>query len=522
MKIRIKEVLEKAEKDFEEAWRETGPLVGGKGAFVTGKKGTRHILIETANRLREIYIELGFDEAVNPMIVDEADIYKQYGHEAPAILDRCYYLATLPRPDIGIGADRIAKIREAGGPTDDASLGRLKEVFHDYKKGKVDGDDLVEMVAEGLGVPDTTALRILNDVFPELRMLEPVPTKLILRSHMTSAWFLTCAAVQHKLEMPVMLFSVGLRARREQQEDAKHLRFHHAASSIIMDEEVSVEDGKRVSEEVIKRLGFGEVRVERKKVTAKYYAPGTEHEVFAKVGGTGWVELMDFGLYSPVALARYGIEYPVLNIGIGVERVAMLLHGYKDVRELSYPQFYGEWVLSDASLVRQLSFVEEPLTEEGRAVERAIVGAIERNKDAESPCEFVAYEGKVSGRTVKVRVYEPDPGVRLVGPAAFNELVVYRANILGIPPQGMENIELVKAARASGARTGIRYLDAVAKMAAARIEREGNVDIRVRMVKLLSDINLKVSEVGLRYISSRQGKIDVRGPAFIGVRSESE
>ncbi|MEJ5293348.1 MAG: O-phosphoserine--tRNA ligase [Candidatus Methanosuratincola sp.] len=520
MKIRIKEVLEKAEKDFEDAWKETGQMVGGKGVFALGKKGTKHVLVETANRLREIYLELGFDEAVNPMIVDEADIYKQYGHEAPAILDRCYYLAALPRPDIGIGAEKVAKIREAGGPADEASLERLKGIFHDYKKGRVDGDDLVEAVAEGLGVPDTTALRVLNEVFPELRMLEPVPTKLLLRSHMTSAWFLTCAAVQHKLEMPVMLFSVGLRARREQQEDATHLRFHHAASSIIMDEEVSIEDGKRVSEEVIKRLGFGEVRVERKKVTAKYYAPGTEHEVFAKVSGTGWVELMDFGLYSPVALARYGIEYPVLNIGIGVERVAMLLHGYRDVRELAYPQFYGEWVLSDASLVRQISFIEEPLTEEGKAVERAIVEAIERHRDADSPCEFVAFEGKVSGRDLRVLVYEPDPGVRLVGPAAFNELVVYRANVLGVPPQGMENVEIIRGARESGVRTGIRYIDAVAKMAAARIERDGQAEIRVRMVKLLSDINLRVSDVGLRYISSRQGKIDVRGPAFIGVRSE--
>ncbi|MBC7121243.1 MAG: O-phosphoserine--tRNA ligase [Candidatus Methanosuratus sp.] len=520
MRIRIKEVLEKAEKDFEGAWRETGPLVGGKGAFSPGKNGTRHLLTETSNRLREIYLELGFDEALNPMIVDEADLYKQYGHEAPAILDRCYYLATLPRPDIGISAEKISKIRELGVSTDEPSLSRLREVFHDYKKGKVDGDDLVEKVAEGLGISDTVALRILNDVFPELRMLEPVPTKLLLRSHMTSTWFLTCAAVQHKLEMPVMLFSVGLRARREQQEDATHLRFHHAASSIIMDEEVSAEDGKRVSEEVLKRLGFGEVRIERKKVTAKYYAPETEHEVFAKVSGSGWIELMDFGLYSPLALAQYGIEYPVLNIGIGVERVAMLLHGYNDVRELVYPQFYGAWVLSDHSLAKQLSFIEEPSTEEGRAVERAIVEAIERHRDAESPCEFLAYEGTVSGRWVRVRVYEPDPNVRLVGPAAFNEIVVYRANILGIPPQGMENVELVRAARSVGAKTGIRYVDAVAKMAAARIERDGQTNLRVRVVKLLSDINLRISDVGLRYISSRQGKIDVRGPAFIGVRSE--
>lgn len=520
MRLKIKEILEKAERDFEGAWKETGGMVGGRGVFRPGKKGTRHILVETAQRLREIYLDLGFDEAVNPMVVEEADIYKQYGHEAPAILDRCYYLATLPRPDIGIGAERVSKIREIGGPVGEEALSKLKEIFHDYKKGRIDGDDLVEKVAEGLGIADTLALRILNDVFPELRMLEPVPTKLLLRSHMTSAWFLTCAAVQHKLEMPVMLFSIGLRARREQQEDATHLRFHHAASSIIMDEEVSVEDGKAVSEQVVKRLGFEEVKVERKSVTAKYYAPGTEFEVFAKVGGSGWVELMDFGLYSPIALAKYGIEYPVLNIGIGVERVAMLLHGYKDVRELAYPQFYGGWVLSDASLAKQLTFLEEPKTEEGCRIARAIVETIELKKESPSPCEFLAYEGPAGGRMVKVWVYEPDQGVKLVGPAAFNEVVAYNANILGIPPQGMENVELVRAARASGVKTGIRYVDAVAKMAAARIEKEGRTDLRVRMVKLLSDINMKVSDIGLRYISSKQGKIDVRGPAFIGVRSE--
>jgi O-phosphoseryl-tRNA synthetase len=94
-------------------------------------------------------------------------------------------------------------------------------------------------------------------------------------------------------------------------------------------------------------------------VTAKYYAPGTEYEVFARSEKAGWVELMDYGLYSPVALARYGIERPVLNIGMGVERIAMLLNGYSDIREMAYPQFYGEWVLSDAALARQVSFIEE-------------------------------------------------------------------------------------------------------------------------------------------------------------------
>jgi O-phosphoseryl-tRNA synthetase len=523
MRFNLKEIIDKADADFEKAWRETGGLVGGKGALSKGKgaKGSTHVLVETANLLRSIYLDLGFSEAVNPMIIDEADIYKQYGHEAPAILDRCYYLAALPRPDIGMGAEKVRAIGELGGPTDRESLAKLGAIFHDYKKGKIDGDDLVEKMAESMGLPDELALKIMNGAFPEFRRLEPEPTRLLLRSHMTSAWFLTCAAVQHKLEMPIKLFSVGLRARREQQEDATHLRFHHAASSVMMDEDVSVGDGKAVSEEVIRRLGFKDVRIEKKKVTAKYYAPDTEHEVFAKIEGGGWVEVMDFGLYGPIALARYGIEYPVLNIGMGVERIAALLSGFKDIRELSYPQFYGQWVVSDADLSRQILFIEEPSTPEGRTLEKAIVRALEQNRDAPSPCEFVAYQGIVGGREVTVKVYEPDPNVKLVGPAAFNEMVLHGASILGIPEKGMEKVDSIRNAREKGVRTGIRFADSVAKAAAARVEREGEMDLRVRMAKLPSDVNIRLSEVGARYVSSRQGKIDVRGPVFIGVRSES-
>jgi O-phosphoseryl-tRNA synthetase len=97
---------------------------------------------------------------------------------------------------------------------------------------------------------------------------------------------------------------------------------------------------------------------------------------------------------------------------------------------------------------------------------------------------------------------------------------VFNASIFGIPEKGMDKVDLIKDAREKGIKTGIRYLEAVAKAAAARIERGGKMEIRIRMAKLPSDINLKVSEVGIRFISSRQGKVDVRGPVFIGVRSE--
>jgi O-phosphoseryl-tRNA synthetase len=286
-------------------------------------------------------------------------------------------------------------------------------------------------------------------------------------------------------------------------------------------ESIDVRYGKAISQEVLSRVGFKEVRFDRKKVTAKYYAPETEYEVFAKVGGGAWVEVIDFGLYGPIALARYGIEFPVLNIGMGVERIAALLHGFTDIRELSYPQFHGQWVLSDADLARQVSFIEEPKTPAGRELVNSIVSTLETKRDAPSPCEFEAFQGLVGGREVTVKVFEPDPNVRLVGPAGFNEVVVYNASVVGIPQKGMERVELVAKARENGIRTGIRYVDSVARAAASRIENEGAVELRVRMAKLPSDVNLKLSDVGMRYVSSRHGKIDMRGPVFIGVRSES-
>jgi O-phosphoseryl-tRNA synthetase len=60
--------------------------------------------------------------------------------------------------------------------------------------------------------------------------------------------------------------------------------------------------------------------------------------------------------------------------------------------------------------------------------------------------------------------------------------------------------------------------------AAAEIERavaEGKeeIEIRVRMVESLGDINVSIDRAALNYITSTGKKIDVRGPLFITVRA---
>ncbi|MCK5562693.1 O-phosphoserine--tRNA ligase, partial [Candidatus Bathyarchaeota archaeon] len=239
-KLRTNEILKRVEKEgFERVWRESARLLPKskkKLKLVPGKGGKSHPLYNLLQRMRQSFLKLGFIEVSNPIIVDETEVYKQYGSEAPVILDRCYYLATLPRPDIGLSKVKYKEIERCGVRLTEKKIEALQKVLRDYKKGKIESDDLVEKIAEALNIPDSTATLVLSKVFPEFAALKPEPSTLTLRSHMTSAWFLTLQALRYKLELPIKLFSGDIRFRREQKEDPTHLRVHYSASCVVMDE----------------------------------------------------------------------------------------------------------------------------------------------------------------------------------------------------------------------------------------------------------------------------------------------
>jgi O-phosphoseryl-tRNA synthetase len=530
MKVKIdpnKILNEVRELGFEEVWLRSAELLPsiGKGLMLTGR-GTAHPVADLVEKLREAFLGMGFNEILLPTIVEENEVYKQYGPEAPIILDRCYYLATLPRPDIGLSREKCDRIRALGISLDERSIETIQKVLHDYKRGKVDADDLVERFMLSLRTTDANALRVLREVFPEFTTLKPAPSNLTLRSHLTSAWFDTLSILQHQTTHPLKLFSVGARYRREQSEDTTHLRAHVGASCVILDEEVTLDDGKKVAETLLGRFGLSELKFDQKKTTSKYYAPKTEYEVFANAPRVGkWIEVADLGFYSPIALAHYDIEFPVLNLGLGVERLAMLLNGTQDIRALAYPQFYGQWTLTDAELARMVRIEQGPKTTEGKTVCEAIVTTARAGAEQPSPCEVVAYKGKLLGQDVQVTVYEPDANTKLLGPAALNTIYVHNGNILGIPPTGLDDVKEVKEAREKGISTDITYLDAVAASAAASIESEASrggikdVELRVRIAKSPSDVNIVISNVANRYITGRQKKVVVKGPTFIGIRA---
>jgi len=535
MKFNPDEIKEATKADFDKAWNDgkkyvSSPGINEKYPRASLKYGKPHPVFDTIQRLRDCYMRLGFLEFMNPIIVEDRDIHKQFGYEALAVLDRCFYVGGLPRPNVGISDERIEEIKTILGDINEEGIEKIRLIFHSYKKGEIEGDDLVPEIASELKVPDSKVAVMIDHVFPEFKSLVPVSSHNTLRSHMTSGWFISLGEMIEYQKTPLKLFSVDRVFRREQAEDATRLMAYYSASCVIMDENVSVDDGKAVAAGLLSQFGFSNFTFRPDEKRSKYYVPDTQTEVFAyhpKLVGSktkykdGWVEVATFGIYSPSALSQYNIPYPVMNLGMGVERLAMILHDSTDVRALTYPQFQYKtgWVMSDSEIASMIYVEDAPVTETGKEIQDAIVKTCEQYGNTPSPCEFTAWEGQLFEKNIVVKVIEPEENTKLCGPAAMNEIISHKNDILGLPRTSRWD-EAFK----NGVTSGIRYIDAFAARSAKEIEdavKNGSgSETRARIIKVPSEINIRIDPIAQRYITGNKKKIDTRGPVFTTVKME--
>jgi O-phosphoseryl-tRNA synthetase len=493
------EIKSRAKSNFTDAWIATAKLIPTGTKISLTKKGKLHLVRELIQTSRQILLNLGFDEVENLTLLPDSDVVKQYGPEARVILDRAFYLAELPRPDIGLSEKRITQLKKIAEKID---IEKLQTILRNYKKGEIEADNLIEELIAKLGITDYQATELMDKVFPEIKELQPVPTNKTLRSHMTATWFHTLAALQDKASFPAALFSVGPRYRNEQREDAHHLRVHHSASIVVMDSEMSLDAGRAITKDIMLQYGFSDVKFETKTATSKYYAPGQEQEVFVK-HKENWLEIADIGMYSPVALANFDIKYPVFNAGFGIERLGMLIYEVDDVRKLAYPQF-AVIEYSDEEIAKSITYIASPQTARGQKIAQAIEETARKYKDEIAPCEFLAWKDN----SIEVKVVETEAGKRLIGPAGFNEICVANGAIYSdIAP--------------SGVYTGINYMRAIAMGAAAAIESShDNLTYQVKGIKHLSDLNLEIPEAVRQHIEGQQKKIKVGGAVFVAIESK--
>jgi len=517
-----KKIKEDAKKDFFATWKATaGQFPKPKDSFKEKlmKPGTPqpHPIHNMISKIRSNFLRLGFKEVENPLFIEEQDVYKQYGPEAPAILDRCFYLAGLPRPEIGLSDAKIAEIRGVIPAFDTNHLESLKEIMRDYKLGRIEGDDFVDTIERRLDITTEQSTKIIS-LFDELKNLTAEPTTNTLRSHMTAAWFPTLASLQDKMEHPIKLFSIGLRFRREQKVDTTHLRAHYGASCVVLSEDMETEAGKALTAEIIKSMGFKDVEYVKKKATSTYYSNDSEYEVFAH-HGVQRLEVADMGMYSPIALANYDIKYPVFNAGFGIERILMIKEGFADVREVMYPQFYQAMEFTDEDIAKSVEIDVKPKTDEGKKLSELIQKAAVEHADDLSPCTAHVFTGEMLGKEVLIELVEKESGIKLLGPAAMNEVIVYNGGVYGIPKEGFK--EKAAEIQEKGVKTGITYLRAMSDLFAAGIEESilmnKQYSYQFKMAKSAPDLNLKIGDHTLKYIQSKNKELMLKGPIFTAI-----
>jgi O-phosphoseryl-tRNA synthetase len=513
MPFDVEKIRRTSKLNYEDVWLSTRNLLKIEGHYFNlEKKGKSHLIYDFICEARKSMLSLGFEELILPMFLEDYEIYKQYGPEAALILDRVYYLAGLPRPDIGISDEKIRLIHEI--IPDFTHIEMLKTIFREYKKGDIEADDLIEILVKRLNIAEEFASQIIDKVFPELKQLKPIPSNLTLRSHTTALWFKVLSELVKKKKLPLQYFTIGPKFRREQKIDKTHLYYSNTLSMVILTEDISLEDCQQISALICEKLGFQNSKTEIKQATSKYYAPQTEFEIFIQHPTTNeWIEIGDGGFYSPVSLANYDIQYPVFNIGFGIERICMIKSQLDDIRKLVYPYFYEEITYSDAEISQAIHYKHVPSTKEGIEIQKMIVNKAKENKNAQSPLSLKVWDGSIKGKHIEVTLWEKDEGVNLLGPAAMNVICVNEGNIIGTALEEDQTGYIL---------TDKSYLEGIAAEMAYQIENlivqnKTEYELRVKVVYRASEVNLTIDKAILEYIHSNQKKIDIRGPVFLGL-----
>ncbi|HEX2066366.1 MAG TPA: phenylalanine--tRNA ligase subunit alpha, partial [Candidatus Thermoplasmatota archaeon] len=155
-----------------------------------------------------------------------------------------------------------------------------------------------------------------------------VSERALLRTHTTVTTIRHLAA---RPRPPIKVFGVG-RVFRNEAMDATHLPEFHQIEGILAEEEATFSTLLGVLREFYTRLGFPQV-----KFRPSYY-PYTEPSLDVAVRWNGrWLELGGAGIFRPEVSRPLGVPCNVLAWGLGLERLAMMRLGLKDIRDLYVP-----------------------------------------------------------------------------------------------------------------------------------------------------------------------------------------
>jgi len=144
---------------------------------------------------------------------------------------------------------------------------------------------------------------------------------------------------------PIRTISPG-RVYRNEAISARSHCFFHQIEGLCIDKDISFADLKQTLEYFTTQL-FGKSKIRLRPSYFPFTEPSAEVDVYWGLNnetdykmtkGTGWLEIMGCGMVDPNVLENCNIdpnEYSGFAFGLGIDRIALLLHQIDDIRLLS-------------------------------------------------------------------------------------------------------------------------------------------------------------------------------------------
>ena len=187
-----------------------------------------------------------------------------------------------------------------------------------------------------LNLPEHHPARDMQDTF----FVQTDPD-ILLRTHTSSVQ----VRYMENNSPPIRTISPG-RVYRNEAISARSHCFFHQIEGLYIDKEVSFADLKQTLQFFTEAL-FGKSKIRLRPSYFPFTEPSAEVDVYwgletetdyKMTKGTGWLEIMGCGMVDPNVLTNCGIDakkYSGFAFGMGIDRIALLLHQVNDIRLLS-------------------------------------------------------------------------------------------------------------------------------------------------------------------------------------------
>jgi phenylalanyl-tRNA synthetase alpha chain len=155
----------------------------------------------------------------------------------------------------------------------------------------------------------------------------------VMRTHTSSVQIRTMMEEQP----PIRVIAPG-RCFRRDTVDATHSANFHQTEGLFVDRKVTIEDLKAVLDHFLRELFGKQVKTRLRPSFFPFTEPSFEVDLFSPNLGrlsNQWIEIMGCGMVDPAVFDQVGLdtgEWSGYAFGLGIERVAMMLHGIDDIR----------------------------------------------------------------------------------------------------------------------------------------------------------------------------------------------